>query len=80
MNKLIIIKSILKESLVELMGNLLRSEYSEMTLMLGVYSHTNQMFEIVHLVRNILRIDIDIRMYLLIIMFIIIIFNFSHCI
>jgi len=44
------------------MGNLLRSEYSEMTLMLGVYSHTNQMFEIVHLVRNILRIDIDIRM------------------
>ncbi|ORX43394.1 hypothetical protein BCR36DRAFT_144130 [Piromyces finnis] len=54
------ISSYSKESLVELMGNLLRSEYSEMTLMLGVYSHTNQMFEIVHLVRNILRIDIDI--------------------
>ncbi|KAG4096382.1 hypothetical protein H8356DRAFT_1426165 [Neocallimastix lanati (nom. inval.)] len=54
------ISSYSKEALIELMGDLLRSEYSEMTLMLGVYSHTNQMFEIVHLVRNILRIDIDI--------------------
>ncbi|ORX76291.1 hypothetical protein BCR32DRAFT_271369 [Anaeromyces robustus] len=54
------ISSYSKESLVELMGNLIRSEYSEMTLMLGVYSHTNQMYEIVHLVRNLLRIDIDI--------------------